>query len=106
MPRRISPGTKLRLFADDSLLYRTINSVNDTKILQDDLNNLQNWEQEWRMEFHPQKCQVLRISNKRHNIISDYFIHNEKLEETPQGKYLGINIDQKLSWNCHINKNL
>ena len=54
MPRRISPGTKLRLLADIT------NSVNDRKILKDDLNNLQNWEQEWRMEFHPPKMSSVK----------------------------------------------
>ena len=37
----LSPGTTLRLFADDSLLYRVINNFSDTQILQRDLNQLQ-----------------------------------------------------------------
>ena len=40
----LSKGTKLRLFADDSLLYREINSLEDSAILQRDLNLLQSWE--------------------------------------------------------------
>ena len=39
----LTEGTKLRLFADDSLLYRTINSPSDSTILQNDLNTLQLW---------------------------------------------------------------
>jgi hypothetical protein len=49
----------VRLFADDCVLYRRIRSTEDTNALQDDINSLQNWERDWLMEFHPEKCQVL-----------------------------------------------
>ena len=63
----ITPGTKLRLFADDSFLYREIKDTNDCKILQNDLETLQKWEKKWKMEFHPEKCQLLRITKKKTN---------------------------------------
>ena len=99
----LTPGTQIRLFADDSLLYRTILSEKDTIILQKDLNKLQEWENIWKMEFHPQKCQVLRITNKRNFIKNTYKIHGISLQETYSAKYLGITIDSKLSWKDHIN---
>ena len=49
--KELSPGTTVRLFADDSLLFRTINNTEDTKILQKDLNTLQNWEKKWKWDF-------------------------------------------------------
>ena len=61
----LSPGTHIRLFADDSLLYRNILTPEDSAILQRDLNVLQAWEHDNKMEFHPDKCQVLRITNKK-----------------------------------------
>ena len=54
----LSKGTKIRLFADDSLLYRTIRTPHDSAILQRDLDTLQVWERKWKMEFHPGKCQL------------------------------------------------
>ena len=50
------------------------------------------------MEFHPQKCQILRISNKLNAIKSKYFIHNVELNLTESAKYLGVIIDSKLKW--------
>ena len=94
----LSKGTKLRLFADDSLLYREINSLEDSAILQRDLNLLQSWEKKWKMEFHPGKCQLLRITNKKSPITSPYFIHNIPISETDSAKYLGIIIDSNLNW--------
>ena len=94
----LTPGTKLRLFADDSFLYRKITTKNDSIILQRDLNALQRWEKKWKMEFHPDKCQVLTITNKTSPIKSDYFIHDKLLKETNHARYLGVTIDSKLNW--------
>jgi len=95
---KLSPGTEIRLFADDSLLYRKIKNINDTVILQNDLDQLQLWEQKWKMEFHPQKCELLRITNKRNIINTSYYIHNTKLNQTKSSKYLGVIIDEKLKF--------
>ena len=98
----LSQGTKIRLFADDSLLYRVIKSKEDGLLLQKDLDALQKWEVTWKMEFHPQKCQLLRITNKVNFIKSSYSIHGFTLEETSSAKYLGITIDSKLNWKDQI----
>jgi hypothetical protein len=36
-----------KLFADDSLLYRELNTTSDTNKLQEDLDKLQKWESKW-----------------------------------------------------------
>jgi hypothetical protein len=41
--------SRIRLFADDCILYRKIRSIKDTIILQNDLNKLADWEQKWGM---------------------------------------------------------
>lgn len=93
----------LALFADDSFLYRIILNQNDAITLQNDLDKLQLWEEEWSMEFHPKKCKVLRITNKRKPIISNYKIHDEELETVDKAKYLGVTINKNLSWKDHVN---
>ena len=72
----LSPGTKISLFADDSLLYRTIADESDTLILQKDLDTLQQWESTNKMEFHPDKCSLLQITNRLHPVNFIYNIHN------------------------------
>ena len=94
----LSEGTKLNLFADDSLLYREINTPEDSAILQKDLETLQIWEKKWKMEFHPGKCQLLRITNKKNPITSPYFIHGIPISETDSAKYLGVIIDSTLNF--------
>ena len=50
------------------------------------LNSLQVWEKPWDMEFHPKKCKVLTITNKKKPFKTFYVIHNECVESA---KYLG-----------------
>ena len=103
LPNYISAGSNVRLFADDSAVYRRITSEEDAQQLQTDLDNLQKWESHWSMEFHPQKCQILRVTNKQDPIKFKYSIHDQELEETTNAKYLGVTINNKMSWNTHIN---
>ena len=79
--KNLTPGTKIRLFADDSLLYRTIRSSIDSQILQKDLNTLQHWEKLWKIEFHPGKCNLLRITNKSTPVNFTYHIHDTPLSQ-------------------------
>ena len=60
----------LKLYTDDALLYREIHSPEDSKILQEDINMLQQWAECWMMKFNPVKCEYLRIT-QGHN--QDYF---------------------------------
>ena len=56
------------------------------------------------MEFHPAKCNVLRIMRKRSKTIFPYTLHDHILEEVSSAKYLGITISDDMSWNKHIEK--
>ena len=95
----------VRLFADDSLLYRVIDSHEDADLLQDDLLELEAWERRWSMEFAEEKCLVLRITRKRkiNQIIKPYQIHNFTLKSVDSAKYLGVNLDNKLTFKKHVN---
>ena len=100
----LSKGTVLKLFDDDSLLYRVIKSPRDREILQRDLDLLQNWEKKWKMEFHPGKCQHMKITNKKDPLPSNYFIHGVPISITDSAKYLGVVIDAKLKWKQHYSE--
>lgn len=101
LPSVVSSTT--RLFADDSLLYRRITTQVDVESLQNDLDQLQKWEDKWEMCFNPDKCKVLRLTLKQKPIISQYSIHGQPLETVSSAKYLGLTIDSKLTFKAHIN---
>ena len=55
------------------------------------------------LSFHPDKCQVLRITNKRKPIIFYYTLHDQNILATvTQAKYLGVTITNDLNWKQHV----
>ncbi|VDI02195.1 Hypothetical predicted protein [Mytilus galloprovincialis] len=65
-----SVQSSVRLFADDCLLYRNINSQHDHTLLQRDLQNLEVWATNWGMRFNAKKCYILSIKNKSQKMYS------------------------------------
>ena len=83
-------------------MYLTIDNQTDAHRLQVDLGNLAKWEKRWQMQFHPDKCQVLRITNKRKPTIFNYTLHDHVLATVTQAKYLGVTITNNLNWKQHV----
>ena len=102
LPDCISNGTKVKLFADDTMVYRAINSRADAVQLQHDLDSLQEWERKWLMTFHPGKCQVLHITKRKKQEHHTYAIHGTDLKSAESAKYLGVEISSDLSFDKHI----
>ena len=94
--------SKARLFADETIVYLTINSQSDAQTLQDDLFQLEQWESDWSMEFNPDKCEVIRVSKQKNPLIFSYKPHNTELKSTENAKYLGITIIYDFNWKPHI----
>ena len=100
----ISDGitSNIRLFADDTIIYRNIKNTEDAEKLQTDLHTLERWSREWQMEFHPSKCNTLHITRSRSPILRDYMLYNTTLEAVDSAKYLGVTLATDLRFNRHI----
>jgi hypothetical protein len=83
-------SSNVRLFVDDCLLYHTINCDADAITLQKYLDTMQQWEAKWLMEFKPDKCEVITITNKRSHINYPYNIHGKELVHVQHAKYLEL----------------
>ena len=96
----------VRLFADDTIAYLAVDSRCDAMALQHDLDLLAEWEQTWQMEFHPDKCQVLWVTNKHPQNITphDYILHGHTLSVVDDVKYLGLTVLSNLRWDTQIAK--
>ena len=54
------------------------------------------------MEFNADKCEVIRISKKKNNIIYPYKLHNTELKTTNNAKYLGVTLSNDFKFSTHI----
>ena len=97
-------SSHLKLFADDCILYRTINSQQDQLLLQHDLNIILKWTETWLMELNTSKCVVLTCSRLTSSSTFNYTIRNYFLQRVTQHPYLGILLDSKMSFTPHINQ--
>ena len=97
LPKNIVSSVKL--YADDVLIYRTINSEQDHMILQEDLNMLQKWADTWLMTFNPTKCEFICVSHKMHPSVCYYIQdHPIKAATCTHVTYLGVTTDEHLSF--------
>ena len=100
LPLRVS--SKTRLFADDCVVYRQIDSDSDCDHLQEDLHRLWQWEKLWGMSFHPEKCSILRVHRKRSPILHNYTLKGHTLASEETSKYPGVELTKDMSWKPHI----
>ena len=101
LPNTIS--SKAYLFADDTKLYRKLESAQDRDILQHDLRTLEAWSKTWLLSFHPEKCLHMHICkpNCPHDV-KPYSLLNTTLKQTDMEKDLGVYIDNNLTFEHHI----
>ena len=102
LPEGIS--SPIRLFADDCVIYRNISSKSDVNSLQKDLKVLDKWQQSWQMSFNAAKCFLLRITHKKTPLDAEYTLGNSVLQQIKSHSYLGVEINQDLKWDTHINR--
>ena len=102
LPQRVT--SKVRLFADDCLLYKPIHSPHDQLLLQQDLAALETWAEVWGMRFNVSKCYFMSIHGSKHPYSSYYKLDNHILEQVEENPYLGLTIHKSLKWASHINK--
>ena len=101
------PGTvtssEIKLFADDSFLFRTINNQHDSDLLQRDLTTLEDWENKWQMSFN-QKMHYHQNSTEKQtgetNKLQTAWTYSGQCGS--QKIPIGVTINNNLSWDRHI----
>ena len=97
----------LLLYADDSKIYKAITSLDDQIDLQFDLQRMHLWSTKWLLSFHPDKLKCLTLYPGRSNASSrSYFIGENRVKKTTMETDLGVDVDQKLSFESHISKKI
>ena len=84
------------MFADDTKVFRTIETPIDQHYLQDDLNQLTQWSRKWLLKFHPDKCKVMHIGKAKtgeYRYTLNVNSVNHELEYITEEKDIGVSID-------------
>ena len=74
--------------------------------LQEDLTSLGQWEADWQMKFNAAKCHSMRMTRHQQHkqLLFDYSLHSQTLENVQSGKCLGITISDNMDWGQHISE--
>ena len=61
------------------------------------------WEADWQMKFNVVKCHSMRVTRHQHHkeILFDYSLHNQTLENIQSAKIFGITIADNMNWGQH-----
>jgi hypothetical protein len=78
-PRYLADVTSSRVWPYDTIIYLTIANEDDASTLQEDLNKLGQWENEWCIKFHPDKCNVQACSLILIDGIFRFLLRNPKV---------------------------
>ena len=94
----------VRIFADDTKAYTSVESEEKRDILQKSLDNLMEWTDKWLLRFNTSKCKVIHFGKNNPNY--DYFMKDSVttrlLESTKVEKDLGVYVDSDLSFQEHV----
>jgi hypothetical protein len=96
-------NSHILLYADDMKIFRIINSALDCVSLQKDLDRLCLYCAFNELYLNVKKCNVITFSRKPKPIVCNYTLDNVTLERVSVIRDLGIHLDNKLSFNSHIN---
>ena len=83
--------SSIKMFADDTKIWKTLKTDADVHSLQEDLDTLEQWSQKWLLKFNIGKCKVMHLGKHQ---TDDYYLHEEIklriLDTTDLEKDLGI----------------
>ena len=95
-------SSSISKFADDTKVYSSVSTHQDSISLQNDLDKLVEWSNTWQMKFNASKCKVIHFGsgNRRH----DYNISDTLLEKVDGEKDLGVTISENLKASKHVDE--
>ena len=89
----------LQLYADDSKIYRKVNSEHDKETLQRELDKIHTFLTDWQLLLNQGKSEVLHVGHGNKSF--QYEIAGEEVVSKELSRDLGINVSNDLSFGKH-----
>ena len=100
---KISSHTKIIAFADDLAILAYGKMLSEAEVYANsDLEKIENWTRENKMQFNESKSKAMLITRKRRRDDINIYLNNRRLERVTDIKYLGIHFDSRLTFQKHI----
>ena len=95
-------NVKLSMFADDIAFWYSSSNIKYVQVrLQRAVDNFVKWCSQWGMTISPSKSSVMVFTNRTNNGI-ELKLKDSLVKQCKEVKFLGIWLDDKLSWRKHI----
>ena len=94
----------IKLFADDTSIYLSLDDADRrTYVLNSDMLRINAWAEKWKVDFNPEKTELMTITSKRLPETRTLYFGNVALVEKSEHKHLGVIIQINCKWESHIN---
>ena len=90
------------MYADDSTIYRHVESYNDELQLQSDLDSISLWCLNNGMNMNARKCKFMDVTLSKLRRFGRYSIDNTLVPHADYVKLLGVYVAYDMSWNRHV----
>ena len=103
--------SQVRFFADDTMLYSIVKDPNTTaNNLNEDLETICRWAQQWKMEFNPdpskQATELLFSTKSKPPNHPPLIFNGTIVSKVNEQKHLGLILDRKLTFKKHIEEKI
>ena len=96
LPDAVCSSSSIKIFADDTKIYRNVSLGSGSEQLQRDLDALVAWSDRWQLPYSEAKCNTLHLGPC--SPCRPYTMQGAVLEATPAEKDLGIVLDLMLKF--------
>lgn len=95
-------SSPVRLYGDDCCSYRDISCDADCEPLRNDPDCILPWCQIWKMTLKFNKCNLVRVTNKRISITTYSLLGSAIRTVVPKYKYSGASLSSELPYNVYV----
>ena len=90
-----------RLFADDTSMSQSSSNLTEIEtVLNKDLDSILDWANSWKVQFNPQKTELLLFSNTESHL--ELKFGNSTITPSSSHKHLGLTFSPDSKWHIHI----
>jgi len=101
----ISDKCKCKLYADDLKLYSEISVVDDCCVLQDVIDKVKLWSDEWQLSMSVRKCAAICVGHFTNNLAAyKYTLGHNSLPLKDHVADLGVIVDPTMKYSIHIDQ--